>query len=136
MSFSVEDMGERVMVAEEIRKLADLHEQGVLTDEEFSKQKQLLLDGSPAPVQYAPPPAPAPAPSKLSGGMIALIAVVCIVGWFIYSMVSTKIVLNEAARETDRIMERSFEESNRIMDRAMERAEGQQRELMRKFNNR
>jgi hypothetical protein len=125
MSFSVEDMGERVMVAEEIRKLADLHEQGVLTDEEFSKQKQLLLDGSPAPVQ-----------SKLSGGMIALIAVVCIVGWFIYSMVSTKIVLNEAARETDRIMERSFEESNRIMDRAMERAEGQQRELMRKFNNR
>jgi len=33
----------QIEVADEIKKLAELHEQGVLTDEEFNEQKMKLL---------------------------------------------------------------------------------------------
>ena len=36
--------GEQVVVSEELRKLNDLYKEGVITEEEFSKAKSILLN--------------------------------------------------------------------------------------------
>ena len=51
----------------QLERLGRLKEQGILTDEEFQAQKQLLLGVSPeSPERYAPSEAPTPEATKRS----------------------------------------------------------------------
>jgi phage shock protein C len=43
-------------LSDELTKLQELHQRGVLTDEEFSRAKARLLDESPAPAATSTPP--------------------------------------------------------------------------------
>lgn len=55
-------------VADELSKLASLKEKGLLTDEEFQKEKEKLLAGDPSPAVASSPASVEPEPEKKGGG--------------------------------------------------------------------
>ena len=60
-SFEVSSVGgsRSMSMADELAKLADLRDRGVLTDSEFENEKQALLADRPGPVKPSPPAEPA-----------------------------------------------------------------------------
>jgi len=65
-------------LSDELSKLQDLHQRGVLTDEEFSRAKTRLLDGGAAPAETSPPsPAVAAINALRRSGSDRWIAGVC-----------------------------------------------------------
>lgn len=55
-------------VADELSKLASLKEKGLLTDEEFQKEKEKLLAGGPSPAAASSTASIEPEPEKKGGG--------------------------------------------------------------------
>ncbi len=67
-------------LSDELQKLADLYDDGVLTEQEFTEAKRQLLHPSPKPL----PPAPDPTLGKAAETYVSFQIVMSVIGFIIF----------------------------------------------------